>query len=52
MPSFDIFDIESVKNTDDFLGQRQVGVVHSVECSLVLCWRRIFAAVSTEIPVG
>ena len=38
MPYFDTFDIEAVKNTDYFLSQRQVGVVHSVGFSLVLFW--------------
>ena len=31
MPSFDIFEIEDVENTDDLFSQRQVGVLHSVE---------------------
>ena len=35
MPYFDTFEIEAVKNTDDFLSQCQIGVVCSVECSLV-----------------
>ena len=35
MPSFDAFEIEDVESTDGLLSQRQVGVVHSVECSLV-----------------
>ena len=31
MPSFDNFETEAVKSTDDLISQRQVGVVHSVE---------------------
>ena len=35
MSSLYTFEIEASKNTYDFFSQRQVGVVHSVECSLV-----------------
>ena len=37
MPSFDTFGMEVIENTDYLLSQRRVGVVHSVEFSLVLC---------------
>ena len=52
MTSFYTFEIEAVKSTDGLLSQLQIGVVHSVECSLVLYWRRIVAVVSTKILVG
>ena len=35
MPCFDTFEIEATESTDDLISQSQVGVVHSVELSLV-----------------
>ena len=35
MLSFDTFEIEAIKSTDYLLSEHQVGVVHSMECSLV-----------------